>query len=303
MNISNSTPVEWDSIKRIHLITEVFIYIIAFTGNLLTLIVVYRFPKLRKTNNVTIISLAVSDMLVGFIGLAIKTVIFNSAFIFEVFHSFYNICIYSSFIHVVVLIVDRSIAIFLPLRYVAIVNKTFLKIIITVTWLLAVVFSTPGTLFRLQYSSTNYGRTYLLFIIVTQYVLYFFILICLLLMSLKILLLVRDKIKVLPGQQISLDNKIGVNKATKRISLILLTFIITYSPGCLSAFILLNVENHSYFIKHFVPIVTNCTILNCCANIIIYSTTSHTFRSAYVSQIKDLYQCIMKLFTQCQQHS
>ena len=35
MNISNSTPVEWDSIKRIHLITEVIIYIIAFTGNLL----------------------------------------------------------------------------------------------------------------------------------------------------------------------------------------------------------------------------------------------------------------------------
>ena len=301
MNISNSTPVEWDSIKRIHLITEVFIYIIAFTGNLLTLIVVYRFPKLRKTNNVTIISLAVSDMLVGFIGLAIKTVIFNSAFIFEVLHSFYNICIYSSFIHVVVLIVDRSIAIFLlPLRYVAIVNKTFLKIILTVTWLLAVVFSTPGTLFRLQYNSTNYGRTYLLFIIVTQYVLYFSILICLLLMSVQILLLVRDKIKVVPGQQISLDNKKVVNKATKRISLILLTFIITYSPGCLSAFMFLDVENHSYFIKHFVPLVTNITILNCCANIIIYSTTSHTFRSANVSQIKDLYQCIMKLFTQCQ---
>ena len=300
MNISNSTPVEWDSIKRIHLITEVIIYIIAFTGNLLTLIVVYRFLKLRKTNNVTIISLAVSDMLVGFIGLTIKTVIFYSSNLFEIFNLFYNICIYSSFIHVVVLIVDRSIAIFLPLRYVAIVNKTFLKIILTVTWLLAVVFSTPGTLFRLRYNSTNYGRTYLLFIIVTQYVLYFSILICLLLMSVKILLLVRDKIKVLPGQQISLENKKGVNKATKRISLILLTFIITYSPGCLCAFMFLDVENHSHFIKQFVPLVTNITILNCCANIIIYSTTSHTFRSAYVSQIKDLYQCIMKLFKQCQ---
>ena len=300
MNISNSTAVEWDPIKPIYLTTEVFLYLIAFIGNLLTLIVVYRFPKLRKINNVTIISLAVADMLLGFIGLATKTVIFNSAFIFEVFHLFYNICIYSSFIHVVVLIVDRSIAIFLPLRYVAIVDKTFLMIILTATWLLAAVFSTTGTLFRLRYNSTLDEETYLLFIIVYKLVLYFSILISLLLMSIKILLIVRDKIKVLPGQQTSLDNKKRVNKATNRISLILLTFTVTYTPGSLSSIIYLNADDHSHFIKNVVPLFVNFVILNSCANIIIYSTTSQTFRSAYVSQIKGLFQFIIKPFKQCQ---
>ena len=297
MNISNSTLVQWDSIKLIHLTTEVCLYLFAFIGNLLTLIVVYRFPKLRKINNVIIISLAVSDMLVGFIGLATKTVIYHAVYLVKVFSFFFNISIYSSLIHVVVLIVDRYIAIFFPLRYVAIVNKTFLKIILPVTWLLAcAVFAIPGILFTLRYNSTKDGQTYLLFLIVAEYVLYFSILISLLLMSIKILLLVRDKMKVLPGQQTSLDNQKGVNKATKRISLILLTFIITYSPGSLSLFIYLDVENHFYFIKNFIPLCTNFAILNSCANIIIYSTTSHTFRSAYVGQIKGLYECVIKPF-------
>ena len=298
MNVTNATSAEWDSIQLVHFVTKEILYFIAFVGNLLTMIVIYRFPALRRLNNATIISLAASDMLVGLIGFIVNAMQFKPSllpytvrlYVQEVFNVLYGVAIYSSLFHLVVLSIDRSIAIFLPLRYAAIVNKAFIKILLTTTLILASAFSLTNTLLRLRYTSQQSRGIYLLFIIVFNYVLFFSILTSLSITSITILLLVRDKRRVLPGQQARIEHKTGINKATKRISLILLTYIFTNAPGCLASFVYLDAHKYLYFIINVTPFLSNVIIMNSCFNIVIYSTTSNAFRSAYVKQIKCFYQ-------------
>ena len=154
MNGTNCTSAEWDYLKLFYIYTRPILCVFAFFGNLLTLVVIYRFHKLRTIYNATITSLAVADMLVGFIGFILFVLLRTTANILAIdtpstktyfaitFTQLHSICLYASFLHLVVLSLERSIAIYLPLRYTAIVNKTFIKLSLPSAWTGAAIFST-----------------------------------------------------------------------------------------------------------------------------------------------------------------
>ena len=299
MNVTNSTSTEWDSLKLFNLITRPTLCVFAFFGNLLTLVVIYRFRKLRTIYNATITSLAVADMLVGFTGftlyiLNIKTVNANllpeiAYFTLQLVAGLYGISMYSSFIHLIILSIERCIAIFLPLRYTSIVNKTFIKIVLPSTWILASILSLT---YLLQIYFPQHAQFLLLCGIAGTYIVYSCILFSLSVMGIKSITIVRNKRNILPcqGKKVTVNNVI--NQATKRIAIILLIFIITYTPGCFLTFAYINAEKYKYFLDNYTPLFNNVTIINCCFNIIIYSATSHKFKAAYIEQIQCLFSCI-----------
>ena len=132
------------------------------------------------------------------------------------------------------------------------------------------------------------------------FLLYLYILCSLFLIGIKTVMLVEEKRKVLPGQGNRSKNTNRINKATERIALILLVFIITYTPGCFTTFVYLNVAKYNYFILHFVPLINDHILTNLCFNIVIYSTTFQKCRSAYMEHQHCVLQCITKPYNFCQ---
>ena len=123
MNETNCTSTEWEYLKLFNIYTTPVLCVFAFLGKLLTLVVIYRFRKLRTIYNATITRLAVADMFVGFTGLicfvllrteanilAIDTPLTKTYFAITL-AQLHSICLYASFLHLVVLSLERSIAI------------------------------------------------------------------------------------------------------------------------------------------------------------------------------------------------
>ena len=228
MNVTNSTSTKWDSLKLFNLITRPTFCVFAFFGNLLTLVVIYRFRKLRTIYNATITSLAVADMLVGLSGctlyiLDIKRVNANLSpeiayFTLQFVAQLYGVSMYSSFIHLVILSIERCIAIFLSLRYTSIVNTTFIKIVSPSTWNLASIVSLT---YLLQIYFPHHAQFLLLCGITGTYVVYSCILFNLSVMGIKTIMIVRNKRNILPCQGKKVKVKNVINQATKRIAIIL----------------------------------------------------------------------------------
>ena len=303
MNETNCTSIEWEYLKLFNIYTRPVLCVFAFFVNLLTLIVIYRFSKLRTIYNATITSLAVADMLVGFTGFICFVLLRSEASILAIdtastktyfaitFAQLHSICLYASFLHLVVLSLERFIAIYLPLRYTAIVNTTFIRLSLPSAWTGAAIFS---IIYMMKRISQRNVKLFALLGMLGTFLLYLYILFSLFLIGIKTVMLVKEKRKVLPGQGNRSKNTNRINKATKRIALILLVFIITYTPGCFTNFVYLEVAKYNYFILHFVPLINNLILTNSCFNIVIYSGTSKQCRSAYIEQIQCLLQCIMK---------
>ena len=151
MNGTNITSTEGNFLTLFVVITIPVLCVFAFLGNLLTLVVIYRVRRLRTINNATITNLAVADMLVGLSGCIIYVLVKVKAeniptspiitYFIRFFTELYGVCIYTSFVHLVVLSIERSVAIFLPLRYTTIIDKTCLKTILPIAWIMASVLS------------------------------------------------------------------------------------------------------------------------------------------------------------------
>ena len=261
MNKTNCTSIEWEYLKLFNIYTRPILCVFAFHGNLLTLVVVYRFRKLRTIYNATITSFSVADMLVGFIGFILFVLLRTKASILAVdtpstktyfaitFAQLHSICMYASFLHLVVLSLERYIVIYLPLRYTAIVNKTFIKLSLPSAWTGAAIFS---TIYMMKRISQRKVKLFALLGMLGTFLLYLYILFSLLLIAIKKVMLVKEKRKVLPGQGNRSKNINRINKPTERIALILLVFIITYTPGILT---LRNIIISFYILFHLSKIL------------------------------------------------
>ena len=180
----------------------------------------------RTIYNATITSLAVADMLVGFIGFILFVLLRTKASILAVdtpstktyfaitLAQLHSICLYASFLHLLVLSLEQSIAIYLPLRYTAIVNKTFIKLSLPSAWTGAAIFS---TIYMMKRISQRKVKLFALLGMLGTFLLYLYILFSLLLIAVKTVMLVKEKRKVLPGQGNRSKNTNRINKATKRI--------------------------------------------------------------------------------------
>ena len=291
---------------KLNRILKPTVYTLAFLGNAVTLVAILRSPRLRKFTNALIISLAVADMLVGvngLIGFMLTEVVFlhkyNEAekIIFDfIVPTISDFPLMASILHLVALSVERSIAIFMPLRHITIVGAKFMKIAIIIVWsfglCLSLAFIPTRRMINTEGSEGSYP--YALYATVSTNSIYLIIMLSLLVMGFKTIIVVREKTRTVPGQNRPGGTITGNIKATKRISLLLLAYIFTYGPHSMAMFVYMYLSKYKYFISNVMPFLIILVLSNSCLNIVIYSASSTKYRKAYKSlfnQLSELVNC------------
>ena len=138
------------SLVIITVILMITINLVAIIGNTFVIVALAKIDTLKKmANNQLVISLAVADLLVGFLVMpcAIDSVLFGKwrcGHLWGKLNAFgnFSFCI-SSIMHLALLSVDRYIAISRPLTYLAIVTKPRARIACLVFWIYSTLWALP----------------------------------------------------------------------------------------------------------------------------------------------------------------
>ena len=111
------------------------VFILVLNGCVILLITCY--SSLRKTSNIILASLAVSDFLVGFVGIPLLVTCSNATHLTLVCNSsitFFEFMALSTVLHITVMTGDRCIYIMWALRYRDIVQRSRVLIVLAITW-------------------------------------------------------------------------------------------------------------------------------------------------------------------------
>ena len=115
-----------------------FVFILKINGGVILLIT--RYSSLRKTSNIILASLAVSDFLVGFVGIPLLVTCSSATHLTLVCNSsitFFEFMAKSTVLHITVMTCDRYIYIMWALRYRDIVNRSRVLIVLAITWIIS----------------------------------------------------------------------------------------------------------------------------------------------------------------------
>ena len=114
------------------------VFILAINGGVILLITCY--SSLRKTSNIILASLAVSDFLVGLVGIPLLVICSSATHLALVCNSsitFFEFMAKSTVLHITVMTCDRYIYIMWALRYRDIVQRSRILKVLAVTWIIS----------------------------------------------------------------------------------------------------------------------------------------------------------------------
>ncbi|CAG0891758.1 unnamed protein product [Cyprideis torosa] len=153
-NISSTSPSISDQFREIPLHVAVFrgiimalIIIVSVFGNLLVILAVYRFRRLRIITNYFVVSLAFADMLVALLAMTFNaSVSITGRWIMgnvmcDIWNSSDVYFCTVSILHLCAISVDRYLAIVKPLDYPRLMTDRTVTLMLTLTWLMPVLIS------------------------------------------------------------------------------------------------------------------------------------------------------------------
>ena len=114
------------------------VFILVINSGVILLITCY--SSLRKTSNIILASLAVSDFLVGFVGIPLLVTCSSATHLALVCNcsiTFFEFMAKSTVLHITVMTCDRYIYIMWALRYRDIVNRSRVLIVLAITWIIS----------------------------------------------------------------------------------------------------------------------------------------------------------------------
>ncbi|XP_029472435.1 growth hormone secretagogue receptor type 1 [Rhinatrema bivittatum] len=134
-------------------VTCILLFIIGTVGNLMTMLVVYKFKDMRTTTNLYLSSMAFSDLLI-FVCMPLD--LFRlwqyrpwnfGEFLCKLFQFISESCTYATILNITALSVERYFAICFPLKAKVVITKGRVKLVILALW--AVSFVSAGPIFVL----------------------------------------------------------------------------------------------------------------------------------------------------------
>jgi len=129
-------------------VLESILCVIVVDGNILTLICFISSNKLRQQKYALICSLASSDLLVGFVKISVtlwlnfggsleKCITYNQ---FVVVFSIEGSTYFVSLSHLIMIGIDRPIAVMFPLRYASLITRKVVVTMISISWVIPLMF-------------------------------------------------------------------------------------------------------------------------------------------------------------------
>ncbi|KAK2850761.1 hypothetical protein Q5P01_007037 [Channa striata] len=123
-----------------------FISLLTVVLNLLVIVSISHFRQLHTPTNLLLLSLAVSDFLVGFLVMPFQILItepcwFLGDLVCVLYYVLNIIIVYASLLHMVLISVDRYVAICDPLRYSTKITQNRVRICVLLSWISCVFYS------------------------------------------------------------------------------------------------------------------------------------------------------------------
>ncbi|XP_072166469.1 adenosine receptor A2b-like [Diadema setosum] len=258
--------------------------IVIVIGNALVMLAVRREPTLREPSHLLLACLALADLLAGLVAIPLKIVRSHVTCTWETaeYFTIWSL-IFSGVSYVVIVLVnvDRYVAISRPLRYVSMVTSRRVVMVIVAVWVVNLM---RGFMLALPFRGDQFRK----FVAVLQIITGVIVMICLVVIcscNLRILIIAKSQVRRI--QRAAHDHPIGIpppgpkfKQEVKAIRAILLLVVI-FCVGLLPSWILFAVEYFSdvsylaWDISFFLQNISSA------ANPFIYSTKNPFFRKAF----------------------
>ena len=302
-------PAWWPEARTSLTVISLVLWVLIVAGNLFTVFVIRRVSVLHSATNYILASLAVADMLVGltrfFMYIINRATTYpTSSVYYELARKFFEelptIC---SIAHLLLVALDRFVNISFPLRYHVIVTSQMAKICIGITWVACAIltglpiFLWPSFYSEFHNTPDSGPQVYLR---PMAYTLYFLIAFFMAIIYLRIAFIARQHhvailSSSLQGQdqgQGRYTNARSRMKATRKLSAILIAYLITWCP--LITFDLIIIRGYSMQLGTQIVLYAALQTLgqlNSGVNVFLYAGTSQSFRKAYVETLKAIQPC------------
>jgi hypothetical protein len=291
----------WQMFLRYHGFVTMVLTILAVAGNSLTIACIFRFSYLRCARNALVGSLSVSDLCVGLSLLVwyVYNTIAKTSRAWDPTDILSIMMVFISYAHMIVITIDRFVAITRPLRYAAIVTERTLSVMIAVAWSCPLVMILPLYIIGLRLAYSGDGYLYLDTIHwLTTVIVYCMLAVTFCILYAKILKEARSQaqkvhtlVQVCPPandlKQKSDDNQ--RNKGTRMIFMIvsnclLLTFL--YILQSVMKLCGVPVDLGLSIVEYFGQ---QCLLANSSVNVLIYAVFNKDFRKAYKAMLRSLF--------------
>ncbi len=318
---SNSTdgfsdPAWWDTFELINGGTLGILVLLAIVGNTLTIAAVVKFRHLRERHYMMITSLAVADALVG-----VAWGIFLATMLYPVWCSIALDLMLITFpsavshMHILVLAIDRFIAIKFPFRYMAWMSERYIKISIAVVWTVPFVYILtflPWALRATPNKSCSEDGQLSTYVVSTQFVIYLLVVCAVVMIYSHINRVAKQQVNKVnvtnattaadaeqtctssgttqnnarDSQGMKLPVTPNMPKATKFMIAVIVAYLVTWTPYflvALSGIIKPGLISTNVVWDVMIRISIYFMLLNSCLNIFIYAVYITGFRKAYKS--------------------
>ena len=266
-------------------------------GNVLTIEAFVTSKYLQLKRNTLIASLAVTDLLVGFTGISFAAMNFmakgcgNYMIICDLFTA---VPLHASFVHLCMMAVERYIAISCPLRYHVLVTQRRLVISILLSWAvsLAASMTYPLRYLNKQGPRKLHPTSANLHLSSINICLFLITAICIVVLNIKILCIARRQALAIAtctnsrhsDDRTNLSNVKQVkhlrSKGTRLILLIIITYLVTWTPYFLISLLFIYYPNNIMLLI-FTTSAFFIGRLNSAINVLLYAYVSRDFKKAY----------------------
>jgi hypothetical protein len=277
-----------DEFATYYVVSMFMLAIIIIGGNIVTLICFIKYRKLHLQRYALVCSLAMCDLLVG-IGKGIDMTLYmnsrseESPSAIKIYTSFIVVSAvyFVSIMHLVMISMDRWIAVMFPLRYPTLVTAKTTAAMIIIAWAMPLisVVSALISVFRdnlvaskdNMYSARNAVITLSIYFLITGTMLSTYG---------KIWYVARIQRSKIAAQQLSsVNNTAKKSDTNKTLLIVLFSYMCLYFPYTCVAVISLFGEMENIFVSVLVVIAMGCNFANSGINVFIYALFTRDFRS------------------------
>ena len=251
-------------------------------GNILVCVAVFINPRLRRSSNYLLFSLAIADLIVTMVceplvvAILGKIIFFNdcAANVDLPYKILSRLSCSASVVHMAAISVDRFIAVVYPLRYRSIIDSYGLKILLITSWALPITVPILSAVIPASFPKAFLGLGMFAISYVTVFLSYLLIVIS--------LVKHRKERNQLRAQSSSDTSKSRVEiRVASTLAIVIVVFSISWFPLVATLFAAGKPLVKNQGIAHMW--IRTLALSNSAMNFVIYGSRMHNFREAYAS--------------------
>lgn len=256
-------------------------------GNVLVCIAVLTSPRLRRSSNFLLLSLAVADLIVTMICEPLVVgIVGKRAFLHDCASSLElayvvgsNLSCSASVMHLAAISVDRFLAVVYPLRHARIMKNYGLKIMLVVVWGVAIIFASC----RIPFLKETSYLVFVMFVVSYGLIISCYVTI--------VIFLVKEKRR---KQELRARPTVVVNSKIERRVAFTLAMVIAIFTACWLPMIVVFFSAGKSLVKMYGTAymwIRSLALSNSAMNFIIYSARIRDFRDAYALICRKILHC------------